>query len=293
MGKYDLLLREMFPNLLLDDHFDFATHTTIGISSRALCAYPQNVTELIELIKFCRTCRLPYFILGGGSNVLPPDEGYGGLVISTRYFDRILTCGELVMAESGVTVAKLLRFCLERGLGGVEFLTGIPATVGGLVYMNGGTARGHIGDVVESVCALVNGKTLNFTKEECDFKYKHSLFMRGNIVVLSVKLRLNRADNVRDNMKNILRERAKLPKGKSMGCVFKNPQEGLSAGSLIEESGCKGWREGDAIVAEEHANFIVNLGHGTAQQIKTLKERVKLQVFMQTGILLEEEIIEL
>ena len=209
--------------------------------------------------------------------------------------DNFNRCGEedgVLTAECGVSVGQLLRTCKQRGLSGLEFLTGIPAKVGGLTFMNAGTKDGHVGDVIESVTFLHGGKIQTYTAKECCFAYKDTVFQRMPCVILSVRFRLKQStpDEVAENIARTAQKRINLPKGKSMGCVFKNPENGPSAGKLIEESGCKGWRMGGATVSPLHANFIVNENNATSKDFHVLIERIKRRVYERTGVVLHEEI---
>jgi UDP-N-acetylmuramate dehydrogenase len=181
---------------------------------------------------------------------------------------------------------------VEKGLSGLEFLAGIPAQAGGLVCMNAGTRAGHIADVAESVTFLRGKKFVTYSKQECAFGEKESIFQHERAVILSVRFRLccTTSEKVRQKIAAAEKLRSGQPKGRSMGCVFQNPYPSLSAGALIDACGCKGWRQGGAVVSAEHANFILNENNATAADVQTLIGRVKERVYQTTGILLREEI---
>lgn len=292
MGQYGLFLSELLPDVPFESDFSFKSHTTVGIGGTACAFFPQTVRQLRAVVRACEKCRVRYFPLGGGSNVLPPDGDFDGVILSLSRFDHIAVENDLLTAECGVRVGKLLSACKQRGLSGLEFLTGIPAAVGGLTFMNAGTSDGRVGDVIENVTFLQGNKIKNFTRSDCRFSYKDSIFQHARGVILSVRFRLKitAPQEVAKNIALSGEKRKNLPKGKSMGCIFKNPAPDLPAGRLIEECNCKGMREGDAFVSERHANFIINGGNASAADFYTLIRRVQEEVYARSGILLREEI---
>ncbi len=284
------LLCEHLRGLCLEENFSFARHTTIGCGgSASVCAYPQDREELFCLLKILKNHGIPYCFLGAGANVLPADCPFEGVVIRFMRFSSIEQDGEEVLCGAGVTAGELLRFTEERGLGGLEFLTGIPASMGGAVVMNAGVKERHLSDIVQTVYAVEGGKARSFPRNECDFSEKRSIFQSGIAVT---HLRLKAAHTPREEIlerKAYFRaKRAHLPKGRSMGCVFVNPA-GASAGEIIDRCGLKGLSRGGAFVSREHANFIINRG-GTSEDIQTLIRLIKVRVFSKTGIRLREEI---
>ena len=157
--------------------------------------------------------------------------------------------------------------------------------------MNAGVSGKYIADVVQNVLVYRDGKIRLLSKAECGYAYKQSVFMNNEDVIIGAALSLTRASeaDIEENEKFYALRRAHLPKGKSMGCVFKNP-DGAFAGDLIERSGLKGLKIGGAYVSTQHANFIINDGNATSKDIQTLIEMIKNAVFAQYGIRLEEEI---
>lgn len=292
MGQYGLFLSALLPDIPFRRDFSLAAHTTVGVGGTADAFSPRSAGQLLFLLNLCKRCGIRFYPLGAGSNVLPCDGVFAGVVVTTSHFDRLGAEGECVTAECGVGTGKLLELCRRRGLVGLEFLAGIPARVGGLVCMNAGTREGHVGDLVESVTFARGGKIYTVGREACGFAYKESVFQHMSCVILSARFRLRQGaeGETEQNIARALERRQGLPKGKSMGCVFKNPSPDLSAGELIERSGCKGMRSGGALVSEAHANFLLNAGGATAADFYALIERVKARVAAQTGVILEEEI---
>ena len=271
--------------------FTFADHTSIGCGGYARAAfYPKTVEGLGVLLTKLNLDKIPFYVVGNMTNVLPPDgESRRAFVCMNKLKNFRNANG--VYASAGVTSAELLRFCKSSLKTGAEFLEGIPCTLGGALYMNAGVKGGYIGDVVESVTVLENGKLRELKHKDCAFSYKHSAFMDLEAVIIGAKLRLKNAtiEEIENETEKYRARRAHLPKGRSMGCVFKNP-DGITAGELIEGTGLKGFRVGGAKVSETHANFIINDNGATSAQVRTLIGIVKNAVFAQYKIRLEEEI---
>ncbi len=276
---------------LWEKPFDFSKRSTIGCGGLAKIAYyPQTVEQLATIVTRCEEGRTPYLVLGNLSNVLPSDEGYDGVIVSTKRLNGV-TVGERVFAYAGVTPRELLSSTKRAGLGGAEFLSGIPCTMGGALYMNAGAAGRYISEIVESVLVLRDGEKLLLSAKNCEYAYKKSVFMQNEDVILGCSLLLypSAAEEIARREKEYLERRKHLPKGRSMGCVFKNP-EGRFAGALIEGCGLKGYRVGGAKISEEHANFILNDKGATAKDIRALIEVAKRAVYEKYSIHLQEEI---
>lgn len=272
--------------------FSFRNHATIGCGGSARIGYyPASENDLTELVTLLNETKTPYVVVGNMSNVLPPDGFTDKAVVCTK------KCREYVFDETGVYVSAglstgaLLRACEQQAQTGLEFLEGIPCTLGGALYMNAGVSGGYIAERVQYVKALYKGKTLLLGVNDCQYAYKSSVFMQEDFLVLGAKLKLDTASTQEIRQKrDVYKARRKhLPKGKSMGCVFKNPQ-GQVAGRLIEGAGLKGLRIGGAKVAEEHANFIINEGCATSAHVRELIGIMRGAVEKQYGILLQEEI---
>lgn len=271
--------------------FDMAKHSTIGCGGRAAIAFcPQSIAEVKALLAKLDVDNIPYYVIGNMSNVLPPDTDTTIPLIYMKNLNGI-TLADRSFVYAGATSGALLSMCRRCGKSGAEFLSGIPCTFGGAIYMNAGAGGHYVNEVVENVLVYHKGNTQLISCEDCDFAYKHSIFMENGSVILGATLRLNDATETQigERERYYKSRRAHLPKGKSMGCVFKNAQD-KSAGDLIERSGLKGLRIGGAVVSAEHANFIINDGTATAKDIKTLVSIIKAAVLAQYGIRLEEEI---
>ena len=278
------------PYISRERAFSFARHTTIGCGGTAAAALsPAGTEETAKTLSFLRREGIPFCFLGAGANVLPAEGEYEGAVVRFCAMKTLFSYGTHILAGAGVTLGALIKFSREHALSGFEPLSGIPASVGGATAMNAGVDARYMGELIEKVVAVGDGKILLLDRRECGFSKKRSVFQDG-IAVTGVLLR-----GVRSEKERIAREicryrarRAALPKGRSMGCVFVNP-ESCSAGKLLDECELKGRRIGGAYVSHDHANFILNAG-GTSTDVALLVAEMKREVYEKTGILLREEI---
>lgn len=275
-----------------DANFSFTENTTYGLGGRAEEAYyPKNSVQVKAVYDYCKIANKKLFVLGNGSNVLASDSGFNGVVLCTKHFKGIFKSGKnTVYCRAGTSVAALLRYCASHGYSGLEYLAGIPATCAALAYMNGGIGNIHVDRNITRV-KLYDGKLRVFSNKNCNFGNKYSTMRDINVVILGVEFKIEEktGDYVRENIDAYLKRRAHLPKGKSCGCVFKNPV-GDSAGRIIEQAGLKGLSLGGASVSRTHANFIIN-DNAKAAQVYNLIAAVKDGVYKKTGILLEEEVV--
>ncbi len=273
-------------------NFSFAENTTYGSGGTAEIAYfPKYIRQVAFVYNYLVREKINFVILGNGSNILASDKNYDGAVISTKRFGGVFRLGtNRIFCRSGTKVSALLKYCAERGLSGLEYLAGIPASVGGLVYMNGGAGGKVIAQDVVNV-KLFDGKIRDFSNNSCQFGHKYSIMRDINGVILGTTLQVEpeKREKVRENIAEFLEKRSLQPKGKSCGCVFKNAGA-LGAGKIIDEAGLKGLSVGNAKVSSEHANFIINHGENSADVYALVKE-VKRRVFERTGIVLEEEVV--
>lgn len=282
---------DILKNVCAEKPFRFSEHTTYGCGGLARGAYfPQSIRQTVAAYNVLSK-RGKLAILGNGSNVLASDKFFNGYVIGTKRLAGIVRTGEnTVFCRAGTTVAALLKYCIANGLGGLEFLAGIPATCGGLALMNGGAAGKFIGDSIAYV-KFYDGKIRNLSNNYCKFGHKYSIMRDINGIILGCGLNftLCRGESVAENIRGFLKARSGQPKGKSCGCVFKN-HGGISAGKIIDGAGLKGLRIGSAEVSGQHANFIINSGESSSDVYALIKE-VKRRVFECTGIRLEEEVV--
>ncbi len=275
-----------------EDNFSFAENTTYGTGGRAEIAYfPKYIRQAAFVYSYLVNENINFVILGNGSNILASDKNFDGAVISTKRLSGVYRVGsDKLFCRSGTKVSALLKYCADKGLSGLEYLAGIPASVGGLVYMNGGAGGKVIAQNVLNV-KLFDGKIRNFSNNSCQFGNKYSIMRDINSIILGVMLKVEpeKCEKVKDNIVLFLEKRSCQPKGRSCGCVFKNVGA-LGAGKIIDEAGLKGLSVGNAQVSSEHGNFIINYGSDSADVYALVKE-VKRRVFERTGIVLEEEVV--
>jgi len=264
---------------------------------------PVTEEQLTKLLAWAKQENFPCFILGNGSNVIFDDAGYAGLVVSMRRFENDLMQVDLdtskVRVSAGVSLARLVRFCQESGLAGTEFLAHIPGTVGGAVVMNAGFSRhpgqrNEIGDLVEEIRTLKkDGTPAHLSRSDLRFSYRHSNL--DDLILLEVTLSLWRRskDQIQAEMKANLdfRKSRQDIHEPNAGSVFKNPgPPHPAAGFLIEKAGLKGKRIGGIQISEKHANYFINKGGATCEDVRRLIEEVQKTVFHAAGITLEPEI---
>lgn len=279
-----------YDRFILERPFDFSAHSSMGCGGKArLAFYPKTEEEFVFLVT---ELGQNYVVVGNMTNLLVSDLGTDKVVICTKRLKKIHVAEEdCIYAESGVLSSALLTYLHALNMSGAEFLTGIPCTLGGALYMNAGAGGKYLSEIVQTVRVCRDGKVLTISSDDCKYAYKHSLFMENDDVILGGTLRLQKSDvrSIAENTRYYREKRRRLPTGKSLGCIFKNPSEG-SAGEWIERAGLKGLRVGGAKVSELHANFIINDANATTREIRTLIELVKNAVFSRCGIVLEEEI---
>lgn len=243
----------------------------------------------VEEMEEAFQCNVPKLIVGKGSNCLFDDRGFDGLVIQNK-IDFCHWGENEVIVGSGYSFSLLGVQTARKGLSGLEFASGIPATVGGAVYMNAGANGRETCDSLKSVLYF-DGARHEYPRGELTFAYRTSPFQRMNGVILSATFSLQLQPAARKSQLQIVDYRMKTQplKEKSAGCIFRNPP-GHSAGALIDQCGLKGTSVGGAKVSEIHANFIVNHASATARDVKELIHLVQEKVFQQTGVNLEPEV---
>ena len=245
-------------------------HCTWGIGGPAeVFAEVHTVEELIKIISICQDEKAPFMFLGWGSNVLLPDEGLRGCVIRLRGdFEKMNLSGNLIKVGAGVHLPKLSKFCAKNNLSGVESLSGVPGTVGGALITNAGTRRGVIGDVLKGVDVLTSsGERKHIPRESIETRYRWTNLSGYFILFAHLELKPSEEGQAWESIKEELDYRQKTqPLGtKNVGSVFTNPPKDHAA-RLIEEVGLKGKRMGQMRFSPKHANFIENLGGGTAKE---------------------------
>ena len=272
---------------------DLKNYTTYKLEGKVACVYfPEDVTELEKLILKLKKENIKYKILGNGSNLIISSK-YDGVLIKLENFDKLVIDGNMVTVGSGYMLPKLALECANKNLSGLEFATGIPGTIGGAIYQNAGAYGEQMDKVIKSVTVLDDqGNIKNLNKEELQLGYRDSILKHESLICLEVVLELKRDsyENIKQKMHdNLLNRKEKQPlEYPSAGSVFRNPP-GYGAGKLIEDAGLKGFKVGDAMVSLKHANFIVNVGHASGEDVLQLIKIIQEKVKDETGILLEVE----
>ncbi|MCL2458816.1 MAG: UDP-N-acetylmuramate dehydrogenase [Desulfobulbus sp.] len=265
-------------------------------------AETEGVEELAALLRWLHRERIPWHVVGGGSNILVTGRYREGVFIRLRGTVRDNLCEQdgdslLVRVSAGCNLAALLGWCARSNLGGLEFMAGIPGSVGGAIRMNAGAFGHAIGDALAAIqCLDERGEPTMVTREEAVFGYRFTRLPaepQARMVITGGAFRLQAADGrqVTAQCREIIAQRrSRQPQGvSSAGSFFKNPQ-GDFAGRLIEQAGLKGRTIGRAMVSPKHANFIVNTGGAAPEDIVELMEEVRQKVFEHSGVLLEPEV---
>lgn len=274
--------------------------TSLGLGGPAgVLVEPASEADLVKLHALLRSHDLPFFVLGGGSNVLFDDEGFGGVVIKLAgsFSDIEITGREagqaVVRAGAAAGLNHLVELAQNSGLAGLEFLAGIPGTVGGALAMNAGAFGSEIFDFVSSLSVFTGeGRVQTLTREEINASYR-SVELPDGAVILQADLVLAESSSEKVKAKgaeNINARKKSQPLGvKSAGSIFKNPKT-APAGKLIDDAGLKGQIAGGAWISEKHANFIVHKGDAKASDVLSLIKQVQIAVGQRFGVTLEPEI---
>jgi len=275
-----------------------ALYTTFNIGGPAdIIVFPRTPHELSCVLQAAHKNALPMFFLGGGSNLLVSDEGIRGVVINLSGEMEQLSVsddGKEIIVGTAVTFPKLTKVALGLGWEGALGWHGTPGSVGGALKMNAGGPLGEIGAVVQSVSGVSLEGHHEFSHSDAGFTYRNSKFP-PNTVLTFAKLRCETASRAlgkelsQKSKELVVRRKQTQPKQRSAGSMFKNPPSDF-AGRLIEAAGLKGTRIGDAQISLVHANFLVNLGTATAQDMYALSKLARDTVLAQSGVLLEYEV---
>ena len=269
--------------------------TSIKVGGPADCLlFPRGVVELRKVVRDVRRKKIPFLILGKGTNLVVRDKGVRGWIISlTQGMKKIHMDGEVVEAEAGLPLQRLVQYSIRKGLTGLEPFFGIPGTVGGGMAMNAGAWGAELKDVLLSMTLMSeDGEIVERPRSRLRFSYRR-LVLPPSWIILKGCFRLKKGDK-EESLQRVksyseMRKRRQPLDYPSAGSIFKNPKEG-PAGKWIEEVGLKGFRIGQAMVSERHANFIINLGKAKAEEVIRLMELVEKRIYEEKGISLEREV---
>ena len=281
----DILINERMSN-----------HTSYGIGGSVL-AYirPNNKNDLIKIIKMMNEKSHKTYYLGSGSNLLVNDKNINAFVITTaRAIKDLKIKNNTIYADSGVMLGKLVKESMKHKLTGLESLAGVPGTLGGALKMNAGAWGSEISNYLTSVEMVdVNGNVKTLKPTDLNFGYRNSSFSSEDFI-LSAQFKLKSSSNENIKIKKLKasdgRKKTQPLKYRSAGSVFKNPRSNLAAGLLIEKSGLKGTKYGDAEISTHHANFFINHGNAKASDVAFLIRLSRKTVFERYGIMLDLEI---
>ena len=275
-------------------------YTTLRIGGRAdWLIEPKNDSEMKQLLEMAQAENIPWFVLGRGSNLLVSDRGLRGMVFHLSSLRSPITIkrfnnGQLLLeVDAGFPLSKLVRFGIDNRLGGLEFLAGIPGSMGGAWAMNAGSYGKEIKDITAYLITISSGgRLIRKGKKELEFGYRNLKLEAGEVILSGgIKLSSGEAEVIRKETQRLWRQRrvAQPLNRSSCGSVFKNPPDDF-AGRLIEKTGLKGVRKGGAQISTHHANFIVNRGEARAADVLYLMNLIRTRVKEQFGILLEPEV---
>lgn len=272
-------------------------HTSFRVGGPAKVFLTVHSEEVLAKIMVAlKERKLPYFVLGNGSNLLVSDQGYDGVIIYLgEEFASVEIQGHKIKAGAAAFLGKVARKALEEGLTGLEFAAGIPGSLGGGAVMNAGAYGGELSQLVTRIRAMDQlGNIVLLEKEELAMGYRTSIFKTKPYIILEVEMELEKG-----NLTEILGKMNEYTKARiekqpleypSAGSTFKRP-EGHFAGKLIMDAGLRGFSVGDAQVSEKHCGFVINKGEATASEIRTLMDEVAKKVKEQFGVELEPEVI--
>lgn len=271
-------------------------HTSFKIGGPAeIMVLPTTVEELRHAVVTCKEYSIPYQIIGNGSNLLVRDKGIRGVVIKiAENFNAVKIEGNVVKAQAGILLSTLSKKIMEYALEGFEFASGIPGTLGGAVAMNAGAYGGEMKDVLQGATVMdARGNIVYLDKDALELDYRNSIVLKKGYIVLEAEIRLQPGDikKIREITDDLTHKRTSkqplhLP---SAGSTFKRPP-GYFAGKLIEDSGLKGVRVGDAQVSDLHSGFIVNVGKASAADVLNLIGLVQKVVRDKFGVDLHPEV---
>lgn len=272
------------------------SHTTFRVGGPAdYFVTPQTAEKVAKVIEACTQEKVPYYIVGNGSNLLVSDKGYEGVIIQIyKQMNQVKVEGAQIHAQAGALLSMIAKRALDAELTGFEFAAGIPGTLGGACVMNAGAYGGEMKDVLKSVTVLTDkGEVKTLAKEELELGYRTSVIAKKGYIVLEAVLELQKGEKeniqaVMDDLKErrVTKQPLEYP---SAGSTFKRP-EGYFAGKLIQDAGLRGFQVGGAQVSEKHCGFVINKDQATASDVMNLMNQVSDKVYEEFGVRLQPEV---
>ena len=270
---------------------------TFRVNAKALEFYiPETINGFINLIKYLNDNNKRYMILGGGSNILFLDKIIEFPIIYTGFFSRIEHTSHNILAYSGAKVIDVVKHAYKNAFTGLEFLYGLPGSIGGAAYMNARCYEHSISEFIDSVGIIDdNVEYMHIGIDECKYAYKKSIFQDKKYIILDVRFKLNKGSKklIKPEMNKYLKDRKNKHQFKypSAGSTFLNDYEtNMIAGKVIDSVNMKGFRLGGAMVSPYHANFVVNYNNASGRDILNLMRKVREEVYNQKGITLNAEV---
>lgn len=279
----------------IEENVPMKNHTSFRVGGPVdFLVTPETFEEVDAVIKLCSEAKVPYFLVGKGSNLLVKDKGIRGVVIKFNKLSEITTEGPYLTAGAGADLKDVSEAALKAKLTGFEFACGIPGSVGGALAMNAGAYHGEMSHVVESALVITKGgKFMTLSNADLELGYRSSAVLKNGYTVLQVTFKLNDGEHekIKGKIEDLNQKRSdKQPlEYASAGSTFKRP-EGHFAAKLIEDSGLKGVSVGDAIVSPKHSGFIINRGNASAEDILMLIELVQKTVKEKYDVDLHTEV---
>lgn len=276
------------------ENVSFKTLTTYRTGGNAkLVFYPKDVQSLKKALLYIKENNIKFKVFGNGSNILASDNDYNGVIIKLKNLNKLEILDGNIEVEAGYNLALLANKVTKLGYSGLDFACGIPATVGGAVYMNAGAYLSDISNVLEKIEILDENQNIRtIDKKDLDYSYRNSLLMKKEWIVLKAYLKLTKSN--KKDLINLIEDR-KMRRVKSQpleypsaGSVFRNP-EGMYAGKLIEDCNLKGYNHGGGEISSKHANFIINKKNATSKDIKQLMDLAHDEVLKKYDIDLHRE----
>ncbi len=292
--KYLNELKEIVNGRILENEL-MSKHTTYGVGGPTKAFInPKDRYDLARILKFSKEKNITTYFFGSGSNLLVSDHGIDGIVLSpNKSLKKLEIKDNLIFAESGVMLGKIVRESIKKNLTGLESLVGVPGTLGGALSMNAGAYGKEISNFLKSVNIMtMNGEIKKYNHKQIDFSYRFSNFKKDEFILdanFNLKTDSSSDINTRKRKSSDSRKINQPLKFRSAGSVFKNDKK-YSAGFLIDSVGLKGTRIGDAEISPKHANFFINHGCAKSSDILKLISIARKRVYKEYKILLELEI---
>lgn len=277
------------------DDKSFKQLTTIKMGGEiAHYVEPYNLPDLKEIINFVKVNHIPFKVIGNGSNLICGSSRFEGVVISLKHFDNFEINNDVVYVESGILAPYLANKLAIQGLSGFEFASGIPGTIGGLIYMNAGAYKKEMADIIEEVLVLKDDEIVRMKKDELKLAYRYSIFQehpRWLIIATYLKLSFGKGEDIKALMLDRLNRRKDTqPLDKpSAGSSFRNPPN-EAAWRLIDSIGFRGYKQNGVEVSSKHSNFIINTGEGKGEDYLDIALKIQNKVKEKHGIKLVMEV---